>query len=67
MEALQQFLETSLDPVVTAFLPGLMTAISPCPQATNITVIGFISKDIANQRKPGIRNLCNPLRLDNSF
>ena len=28
-----------------------MTAISPCPLATNITAIAFISKDIDNKRK----------------
>jgi len=29
----------------------LMTAISPCPLATNITAIGFISKDIENKKR----------------
>jgi len=33
-------------PVLSAFFLGLLTAISPCPMATNITAIGFISKDI---------------------
>lgn len=28
-----------------------MTAISPCPLATNITAIGFISKDIESQKR----------------
>lgn len=28
-----------------------MTAVSPCPLATNITAIAFISKDIENKRK----------------
>lgn len=28
-----------------------MTAISPCPLATNITAIGFISKDIENRKR----------------
>lgn len=51
MEVLQNFLETSQVPILSAFLLGLMTAISPCPLATNITAIGFISKDIKNQRK----------------
>ena len=57
MEILQNFLETSQFPILTAFLLGLMTAISPCPLATNITAIGFISKDIANQRKVFINGL----------
>lgn len=34
-----------------------MTAISPCPLATNITAIGFISKDIVNQRKVFVNGL----------
>lgn len=51
MEILQNFLETSQFPILSAFLLGLMTAISPCPLATNITAIGFISKDLNSQRK----------------
>lgn len=57
MEVLQNFLETSQFPVFTAFILGLMTAISPCPLATNITAIGFISKDIVSQRKVFINGL----------
>jgi len=34
-----------------------MTSISPCPLATNITAIGFISKDIASQRRVFIKGL----------
>jgi cytochrome c-type biogenesis protein len=37
-------------PVVAAFFLGLMTALSPCPLATNITAIAFISKKIDNSR-----------------
>ena len=51
MEYLQSFLENSQFPFLSAFILGLMTAISPCPMATNITAIGFISKDIKSQRK----------------
>ncbi|MFC2116659.1 aromatic aminobenezylarsenical efflux permease ArsG family transporter [Bacteroidota bacterium] len=38
-------------PVISAFILGLMTAISPCPMATNITAIGFISKDIETKSR----------------
>jgi len=38
-------------PVVTAFLLGLLTAVSPCPLATNITAIGYISKDIESRHR----------------
>ena len=51
MDFLQYLLDNSNIPVITAFLLGLLTAISPCPLATNITAIGFISKDIGNRNK----------------
>lgn len=57
MEVLQNILETSQFPILTAFILGLMTAISPCPLATNITAIGYISKDIVNQRKVFVNGL----------
>ncbi len=50
MEFLQTLFENSQLPLVSAFLLGLMTAISPCPLATNITAIGYISKDLENRR-----------------
>lgn len=34
-----------------------MTAISPCPLATNITAVGFISKDIVNRNRVFINGL----------
>ncbi|MDD2382138.1 MAG: aromatic aminobenezylarsenical efflux permease ArsG family transporter [Mariniphaga sp.] len=49
MEFLTSLLENSSIPFITAMILGLMTAISPCPLATNITAIGFISKDIENR------------------
>lgn len=44
MEYLQQLLDSSEIPVFTAFVLGLLTAISPCPLATNLTAVGFISR-----------------------
>ena len=49
MDILQTWLEGSEVPVLTAFLLGLLTAVSPCPLTTNITAIGFISKDIESK------------------
>ncbi len=49
MEWLQTLLGNSTTPVLTAFLLGLLTAISPCPLATNIAAIGYIGKDIENR------------------
>ena len=52
MEFLQNWLDSTTQlPFLTAFILGLMTAISPCPLATNITAIAFIGKDINNKRK----------------
>ena len=38
-------------PLIAAFFIGLMTALSPCPLATNITAIAYISKKIDNGKK----------------
>src|ERR1035437_1921078 len=57
MEFLQSILENSHYAFVTAILLGLMTAISPCPLATNISAIGFISRDIENRRRVFINGL----------
>lgn len=51
MDYLQTLLDNSDIPVLTAFLLGLLTALSPCPLATNITAVGFISKDIENKNR----------------
>nr|HPH16286.1 sulfite exporter TauE/SafE family protein [Bacteroidales bacterium] len=51
MDFLQSILGNTQYAYITAIVLGLMTAISPCPLATNITAIGFISKDITNKRK----------------
>lgn len=49
------YLEALLDqygnwPILYALILGLMTAISPCPLATNITATAYISKSIANKK-----------------
>lgn len=51
MEILKSFLENAQFPIISAFVLGLMTAISPCPLATNITAIAYIGKDIENKRR----------------
>jgi cytochrome c-type biogenesis protein len=50
MQFLQYLIDQSTFPLLTAFLLGLMTAISPCPLATNITALAYISKDVENKR-----------------
>jgi len=57
MEFLQNLIDNSQIPIISAFLLGLMTAISPCPLATNISAIGFIGKDVQNKRKVFLNGL----------
>ena len=56
-EFLSNLMSNSSLPILSAFVLGLMTAISPCPLATNITAIGFISKDVEHQKKVFINGL----------
>jgi len=57
MQVLQNILENSQYAALTAFILGLMTAISPCPLATNISAIGFISRDIESRRRVFLKGL----------
>jgi cytochrome c-type biogenesis protein len=50
-ELLTGLYENSNIPILSAFFLGLLTAISPCPMATNITAIGFIGKDIEVKKR----------------
>ena len=51
MDFLQSLLEDYNIPILSAFILGLMTSISPCPLATNITATAFISKNISSKAK----------------
>ncbi|VAW25682.1 Cytochrome c biogenesis protein [hydrothermal vent metagenome] len=51
MEYLQALLENYNIPILSALVLGLMTSISPCPLATNITATAFISKNISSKKK----------------
>ena len=57
MDFLTGLLENSTIPWITALVLGFMTSISPCPLATNITAVGFISKDIDNRNRVFINGL----------
>ncbi|MGM0477661.1 MAG: aromatic aminobenezylarsenical efflux permease ArsG family transporter [Bacteroidota bacterium] len=50
-EYLSNLAHTSEIAFLSAFLLGLLTAISPCPLATNITATAYISKNIEEKRK----------------
>ena len=44
-------IESSNIPLITAFLLGVIVSISPCPLATNITAVAYISKDLKSSKK----------------
>ena len=45
MDFLNQLIDNNQVPVITAFLLGLLTALSPCPLATNVTAVGYIARN----------------------
>lgn len=51
MDFLQSLLDNYNIPILSVLALGLMTAISPCPLATNITATAFISKNISSKKK----------------
>ena len=57
MNFLQTILDNSQYSFLTTIILGLMTAISPCPLATNISAIGFISRNIENRRRVFVNGL----------
>lgn len=57
MEFTQELIESGRMAVVAAFLLGFLTSVSPCPLATNIVAIGYISKDIQSRRGIFINSL----------
>ncbi len=46
MDLINALIDNYNIPLLTAFLLGILTSISPCPLATNITAIAYISKEI---------------------
>ena len=57
MEWINNLLDTVTAPILIAFLLGILTAISPCPLATNIASIGYISRDIENKKSIFIKGI----------
>jgi cytochrome c-type biogenesis protein len=55
------FINTLIDnyniPLLTAFLVGILTSISPCPLATNITAVAYISKQLKSTKKTLLNGL----------
>ena len=67
MDFLQSISDNTSIPAITAFILGILTAISPCPLATNITAIGFIGKDIENHHQIFINGLLYTLGRINTY
>lgn len=57
MDFINSLIDNYNIPILTAFLLGIITSISPCPLATNITAIAFISKDIKSSKETLINGL----------
>ncbi len=51
MESIQHLLDSATIPAVAALILGLLTALDPCSMATNITAIGYISREIESRRR----------------
>lgn len=51
MDFLHNLLDLYNIPFLSALILGLMTAISPCPLATNITATAYISKNITDKKQ----------------
>jgi cytochrome c biogenesis protein CcdA len=51
MEWLENIIQNSNIPLLTALALGLLTAIAPCPLATNITATAYIAKTINSKKK----------------
>lgn len=61
METLQELLDGSTTPLWSALLLGLMTAVSPCPLATNIAAVGYLGHDATNRHQVFLAGLCYTL------
>ena len=46
MDFINYLIDSYNIPLLTAFLLGILTSISPCPLTTNITAIAYISKEV---------------------
>ena len=51
MDCLYSLLDSSSVPVVTALILGILTAVSPCPLATNLTAVAYLGRELDNRRK----------------
>lgn len=57
MEFINEIIYNHNIPLLSAFLFGVLSSISPCPLATNITAIAFISKNFQSPKKTVLSGL----------
>lgn len=57
MEFLNVLIDQYNFPLLSAFVLGIMTSISPCPLATNITAVAYISREIKTAKHTLISGL----------
>lgn len=57
MDLINSLIDTCNIPSLTAFLLGVLTSISPCPLATNITAIAYVSKEVNSPAKSMLNGL----------
>jgi cytochrome c-type biogenesis protein len=63
MDWLNQLADNSSWPILSAWALGILTAISPCPLATNITATAYIAKTLEGKRKVLLSGLLYTLGL----
>lgn len=56
-EILNQWIDASTIPMLTALLLGMLTSVSPCTFTTNVMVLAFIGKDVDGGRRSFINGL----------
>lgn len=67
METVNHLLDNANMPALAALMLGFLTAISPCPLATNITATAYISKTLTGKRKVLLSGLLYTLGLAFSY
>jgi cytochrome c-type biogenesis protein len=67
METVKELFNNANMPILGALLLGLLTAISPCPLATNITATAYISKTLVGKKNVLLSGLLYTLGLALSY
>lgn len=60
-QVINSLIDNSTWPILTAFLLGLLTSVSPCTFTTNLMVLGFIGKDMSGGRQVFVKGICYTL------